>query len=194
MDGRTAGTVSYTHLNLFFSKRLGHNNNVYPLADAQRTAVSALLSGKQGEILPVNGPPGTGKTTMLLSVVACLWVENAVKEVEPPVIIANSTNNQAVTNIIDAFAKDFSKGIGDFAGRWIDDVKSFGSYFVSSMRSAEAREKGYITEDAVKDMETEDFYINAKESFLSRSGKTFINKDITVEESVRELHQLLIDK
>lgn len=32
--------------NLFFSKRLGHNNNVYPLADAQRTAVSALLSGK----------------------------------------------------------------------------------------------------------------------------------------------------
>lgn len=180
--------------NLFFSKRLGHNNNVYPLADAQRTAVSALLSGKQGEILPVNGPPGTGKTTMLLSVVACLWVENAVKEVEPPVIIANSTNNQAVTNIIDAFAKDFSKGIGDFAGRWIDDVKSFGSYFVSSMRSAEAREKGYITEDAVKDMETEDFYIKAKESFLSRSGKTFINKDITVEESVRELHQLLIDK
>ena len=42
---------------------------------------------------------------------------------------------------------------------------------MSSMRSAEAREKGYITEDAVKDMETEDFYIKAKESFLVDPGK-----------------------
>ncbi len=180
--------------NIFFTKRLGHNNNIHPLADAQRIAVSALLGAKQGEILPVNGPPGTGKTTMLLSVVACLWVENAVKETVPPVIIANSTNNQAVTNIIDAFAKDFSKGEGNFAGRWIDGVNSFGCYFVSSMRATEAREKGYITEDAVKEMETEDFYIRAKESFLEKSGETFYNKNITVEESVRKLHKLLVEK
>lgn len=180
--------------NYYFSKRLGHNNNVHPLADAQRTAVSALLEAKQGEIIPVNGPPGTGKTTMLLSVVACLWVENAVKETDPPVIIANSTNNQAVTNIIDAFAKDFSTGEGDFAGRWIDDVNSFGSYFVSSMRSAEAREKGYITEDAVKEMETEDFYIKAKHCFLEKSQIAFQNKNITVEESIQKLHNLLVKK
>lgn len=180
--------------NNFFSKRLGHNNNKHPLADAQRTAVSALLGAQRGEILPVNGPPGTGKTTMLLSVVACLWVENAVKETDPPVIIANSTNNQAVTNIIDAFAKDFSEGEGDFAGRWIDEVNSFGSYFVSSMRSAEARDKGYLTEDAVKEMETENFYVKAKQSFLEKSEKAFHNKNITVEESVRRLHKLLLEK
>lgn len=153
----------------YFSKRLGHNNDIYPLADAQRTAVSALIAAKQGEILPVNGPPGTGKTTMLLSVVACLWIENAVKGNDPPVIIANSTNNQAVTNIIDAFAKDFSKGTGDFAGRWIDGIDSFGSYFVSSKRSVEAEEKGYMTEDVIKKMETEDFYLKAKHSFLEKS-------------------------
>jgi hypothetical protein len=180
--------------NAYFSARLGHNNNEYPLADAQRTAVSALVGAKNGEILPVNGPPGTGKTTMLLSVVACLWVEKAVEETDPPVIIANSTNNQAVTNIIDAFAKDFSRGDGDFAGRWIDEVGSFGSYFVSSMRSAEAREKGYITEDVVKEMETEDFFIKAKQSFLEKSHKAFQNKDITIEESVRKLHKLLLEK
>jgi hypothetical protein len=180
--------------NSFFSKRLGHNNNIHPLADAQRTAVSALLNAKHEEILPVNGPPGTGKTTMLLSVVACLWVENAVKKTDPPIIIANSTNNQAVTNIIDAFAKDFSKGEGDFAGRWIDEISSFGSYFVSSMRSADAREKGYITEDAVKEMETEDFYIKAKQSFLEKSQRAFHNKNITIEESVRKLHKLLVEK
>ena len=177
---------------IYFSKRLGHNNDKYPLADAQRTAVSALIAAKQGEILPVNGPPGTGKTTMLLSVVACLWVENAVKGNDPPVIIANSTNNQAVTNIIDAFAKDFSKGTGDFAGRWIDGIGSFGSYFVSSRRSVEAEEKGYMTEDVIKKMETEDFYLKAKHSFLEKSRKTFQDNNITIEESVQKLHELLL--
>lgn len=184
--------ISVVDSSVFFSKRLGHNNDKYPLADAQRTAVSALIEAKQGEILPVNGPPGTGKTTMLLSVVACLWVENAVKKTNPPVIIANSTNNQAVTNVIDAFAKDFSKGTGDFAGRWIDEIGSFGSYFVSSMRSVEAKEKGYLTEDVVKKMETEDFYLNAKHSFLEKSRKAFHDNNITIEESVQKLHKLLL--
>jgi hypothetical protein len=179
---------------IFFSKRLGHNNNKYPLADAQRTAVSALLEAKRGEILAVNGPPGTGKTTMLLSVVACLWVKNAVEESEPPVIIANSTNNQAVTNVIDSFAKDFSAGDGDFAGRWFDGVNSFGSYFVSKMRETAAREKGYLTEDVVKEMETEGFYANAKTSYLEKSRKAFNNKEITVEESVKQLHKLLLER
>ena len=40
--------------NDFFSKRLGHNNSEYPLSDAQRTAISALIGAKQGELLPVN--------------------------------------------------------------------------------------------------------------------------------------------
>lgn len=179
---------------VFFSKRLGHNNNKYPLADAQRTAVSALLGAQNGEILAVNGPPGTGKTTMLLSVVACLWVENAVLEKEPPVIIANSTNNQAVTNVIDSFAKDFSKGKGCFAGRWIEGINSFGSYFVSSMRGMAAREKGYLTEDAVKEIESEAFFVNAKTSYLEKAREAFNNKEITVEESVKQLHGLLIER
>lgn len=170
---------------------MGYNNNKHSLSDAQRTAVSALIEAKQGEILAVNGPPGTGKTTMLLSIVACLWVENALKETEPPIIIANSTNNQAVTNIIDSFAKDFSKGDEPFAGRWIDGVDSFGSYFVSNMRLTAAKEKKYLTEDILKRMETYDFYIQAKASYLKKAQKTFNNKNITVKEVVRELHQRL---
>ncbi len=69
--------------NISFSKRLGHNNNKCPLTDAQRTAVSPLLDAKNREILAVNSPPRTGKTTMFLSVVTCLWVKNAVEKNEP---------------------------------------------------------------------------------------------------------------
>ena len=112
-----------------FTERLAHASDQYPLAAAQRDALAHLLRGAHGDILAVNGPPGTGKTTLLLSVVASLWAEAALKESEPPVIVAASTNNQAVTNIIDAFGKDFARGSGIFAGRWLPDIASFGGLF-----------------------------------------------------------------
>ena len=110
--------------NAGFSARLGHPSDNFPLAQAQRDSLAHLLVAEAGEILAVNGPPGTGKTTLLLSVVASLWAKAALKGGEPPVILAASTNNQAVTNIIDAFGKDFSKGTGEFAGRWLPDIKA----------------------------------------------------------------------
>jgi hypothetical protein len=64
-------------------------------------------------------------------------------------VIATSTNNQAVTNIIEAFGKDFATGSGPMAGRWLPDIKSFGAYFPSSSRKAEAakntRRKTFLT-------------------------------------------------
>lgn len=40
---------------------------------------SSLNETKDGEILAVSGPPGTGKTTLLQSVVADLFVKHAKK-------------------------------------------------------------------------------------------------------------------
>lgn len=82
--------------------------------------------------------PGDRKTTLVLSIIATQWARAALEKSEPPVIIATSTNNQAVTNIIEAFGKDFSQGTGAMAGRWLPELKSFGAYFPSSTRKAEA--------------------------------------------------------
>ena len=90
-----------------FADRLGHSNDTFPLADKQRDVLACLALAKDGEVLAVNGPPGTGKTTMLLSAIAGEWVRAAREGGDPPVVAAASTNNQAVTNIIDAFGKDF---------------------------------------------------------------------------------------
>ncbi|SUH40031.1 superfamily I DNA helicase [Salmonella enterica subsp. enterica] len=79
-----------------FSDRLGHSGDKFPLAKAQRDALSHFLDARHGDILAVNGPPGTGKTTLVLSIISHAVGPSGSRKSEPPVIIATSTNNQAV--------------------------------------------------------------------------------------------------
>lgn len=78
---------------------------VYSLSPSQREAINHFNEIVEGDILAVSGPPGTGKTTLLQSIVANMYVSSALNKEEAPIIVASSTNNQAVTNIIDSFGK-----------------------------------------------------------------------------------------
>ena len=158
--------------NAAFAERLAHASDQYPLAAAQRDALAHLLRGEHGDILAVNGPPGTGKTTLLLSVVASLWAEAALKESEPPVIVAASTNNQAVTNIIDAFGKDFARGSGVFAGRWLPEIASFGAYF-PSRRKEETAAKKYQTRSFFDTVESAEYFYRAQAAYLQAAANAF---------------------
>lgn len=126
-----------------FRQRLAHSTSQHPLATAQRHAMNHLVLGcDEGDILAVNGPPGTGKTTLILSIVANLWTQAALEGAEyPPIIVGASATNQAVTNIIDAFYKDFDSGSGALGGRWLPTslIWSYGTYRPSA--SALKREK-----------------------------------------------------
>lgn len=62
-----------------FSDRLGHSGDKFPLAKAQRDALSHFLDARHGDILAVNGPPGTGKTTLVLSIIATQWARAALE-------------------------------------------------------------------------------------------------------------------
>lgn len=155
-----------------FSKRLGHASDTYPLSDAQRDALTHHLFSQRGDILGVNGPPGTGKTTLLLSVVASHMVESAIAGRDPKLIAAASTNNQAVTNIIDAFAKDFSVGTGPFSGRWLPDITSFGSYFPSSDKEKQVATK-YQTKSFFSKIESPSYFSRAKSSYLAAAQIAF---------------------
>lgn len=171
-----------------FSEHLGHSHSDYPLAKAQRVAISHVLGAENGEVTAVNGPPGTGKTTMLLSVVASLWVRAAVNRGDPPVIVAASTNNQAVTNIIDAFGKDFSVGSGPFSGRWLPDISSFGVFVVSQAKRAIAAEK-YQTQDFYSEIESEKYLEVAKIQYLRKAKKAYPDGRVTsVKGAVEAIH------
>ncbi|PIL11711.1 hypothetical protein P775_28655 [Puniceibacterium antarcticum] len=109
---------------------------------------------------------------MLLSAVAGLWVKAALEGGDPPVIVAASSNNQAVTNIIDAFGKDFAAGDGVFAGRWLPGIKSFGMFLPSHSRRMEAAQR-YQTEAFQAECESVSYVERARAAWLDAAGKAF---------------------
>ncbi|MGG1662746.1 DEAD/DEAH box helicase [Brevibacillus sp. NRS-1366] len=121
----------------------GQMGGEFPLSPSQREAVNHFNHIEDGEILAVNGPPGTGKTTLLQSIVADLYVKRALKKEKAPLVVATSTNNQAVTNIIASFGNINKVGISNLEERWIEGVNSFATYFPSGQKEKEARISGY---------------------------------------------------
>lgn len=124
-------------------EHVGQMGAGYPLSSSQREVMNHFSEMKNGDILAVNGPPGTGKTTLLQSVVSNMYVTRALNENEAPIIVAASTNNQAVTNIIDSFGKVDPVGIKNLEKRWITGVHSFATYFPSKGKIKEAKDNNY---------------------------------------------------
>lgn len=110
LDRRGKKTLVKHSLGTKIKEHAGQMKNEYPLANAQRDAVHSFYDLKDGEVLAVSGPPGTGKTTMLQSIVADMLVRTTLiaksnpESISSPLILATSANNKAITNIIDAFS------------------------------------------------------------------------------------------
>ncbi|NML21385.1 AAA family ATPase [Pseudoflavitalea sp. G-6-1-2] len=114
---------------------LGQMGYAYPLSISQRKCLYTFLQSKD-KVFAVNGPPGTGKTTLLQSIVANMVVEAALDGNQPPLILACSTNNQAVTNIIDSFSRSTTME-GPLQGRWIPEMEGYATYLPANGKSAE---------------------------------------------------------
>ncbi|MDO3380465.1 AAA domain-containing protein [Geoalkalibacter halelectricus] len=134
-----------------YGLHIGQMEPSYGLSPSQRESLLEVLTDMALDadaLNAINGPPGTGKTTLLQSVVATLWVRAALEQAEPPLIVAASTNNQAVTNIIESFGKieapkDAPRVVNALSRRWLPDVTSYGVYMPSSSKEEKARDKGY---------------------------------------------------
>lgn len=121
---------------LEYSKRhLGSLDAKYPLMPSQRIAVYTFLDEKLN-IAPINGGPGTGKTSVLRAMFADFVVKTAMdsanrflKNGQIPntaPFVCTSTNNQALININEGVAIQFADNAlhnnGDLLyERWISD-------------------------------------------------------------------------
>lgn len=108
----------------------------FPLDPTQRlAAMTAVAMGGQSHaapILPVNGPPGTGKTSFLRAVLASMWVRSAYEAApNPPLVVGTGFTNKAVSNVIGAFSSVASATGEGITGRWLDGLPSYGWLFPS---------------------------------------------------------------
>ena len=174
-------------------------NGSYSLSPSQRESVNHFIEMAEGDILAVNGPPGTGKTTLLQSIVANMLVTRALNKEDAPVIVATSTNNQAVTNVIESFA---NTSRGEHPKRldmhWIANKNSFATYFPSKSKAEKAITNGYQVTNTgmgytVSEWEQEENKKNSLDSVLAYCNKLFDKTNLSLEQCIDKLHQMLSD-
>jgi len=114
--------------------QIGAFDKKFSLANTQREAMSCYLQNDKN-IIPINGAPGTGKTSLLRAISGDYIVKSSLKSFEDFLnngivsyktpIVATSTNNQALWNISEGIASGFEDTIAQnpdsiLYKRWID--------------------------------------------------------------------------
>lgn len=110
-------------------RHLGQLKCDFPLSVSQRETLAMYAEPGGSDIFAVNGPPGTGKTTFLQTVVANQLVNHVVAHPDSPqIIIACSANNQAITNILKGFVTETEDVLSE---RWLPGLDTLGLYLSS---------------------------------------------------------------
>lgn len=168
---------------------LGQMEFKHSLSVSQRKSLYTLLHSDD-KVFAVNGPPGTGKTTLLQSIVASKVVETALNGSLPPIILACSTNNQAVTNIIDSFSKATTKK-GPLQDRWLPNVQGYATYLPSNSKTeAELKGINYKTlrgNGLFNRIENFSFLNEAKVYYLEKCSLHFDAPILNIKEATQRL-------
>lgn len=180
------------------ASHLGQMSGDYSVSTSQREAIHHFFAIENGAILAVNGPPGTGKTTLLQSIIASMWVNAAYEEKEPPIVAASSTNNQAVTNIISSFAIN-STSENVFYERWLDIVDSYGLYLVSDSKTTDKESQSWqkVFPSELKSEFTDDCFARVtslpaleelEQAFLAKCSEWAKEPTTTIDSAIKYLH------
>lgn len=167
--------------------------NNQPLSPSQRKALHHNLS-RNTEVQGVNGPPGTGKTTLIAMLLLQKWADAALhKKEEPPIFLLAAANNQALHTLLSASMKEIEKH------RWINTFSGAGLLCLPPSRiDAVKAEKtpwtSWIDGGVLKVWSSEEFVQNAQERYLNEAYEAFKTNNVvdTLEAISRQLNKVKI--
>ncbi len=175
---------------------LGHFTEAFPLSASQRKSVHRFLDVRKKDFMTITGPPGTGKTTVIQSIIASLWVRAAVSGADsPPVIVCTGATNQSVINIIDSFEKAPVDG-QPLSGRWLPRVHSYGTFCASATKAADVQHYQLELRDGSglsSMMESENYRSAAGPFFLERFAACF-GKRLSLAQATKFLHRMIVEE
>lgn len=169
---------------------LGQLKCDFPLSVSQRETLAMYTEPGGSEIFAVNGPPGTGKTTFLQTVVANHLVNLVVEHPDDPqIIIACSANNQAITNILKGFVTETEDLLSE---RWLPGLDTLGLY-LSSKKSGDYKKMESVwgngfPEEYEKKEKSEEY----REFFLARFNSYFGTGEKDTEVCKRILYEKIL--
>jgi hypothetical protein len=184
-DRPTAPPVALADAQRWHTATLGHVNTRHPLSPSQREAMVALVQAKDGQVVSVNGPPGTGKTTLLHGVVAQCWVDAALREAACPLVLVASTNAKAVENVLESFAR-ICADIGH--RRWHPYDGGFGLFLASESRESAHPTCTGVSRHPFTEFETAQGVEEVRQHYLAHAAALFEAPQESVDPVVRMLH------
>jgi hypothetical protein len=121
------------HIDTFDAKK--EKREGFALERSQRIAATAMTQVPPGELLAVNGPPGTGKTSFLRAVIGTEYVHAALRGTDPWIILATAATNKAVTNIIESFTGIAGPEMQpEWSSRWLPYLPSYGWFYPAALK------------------------------------------------------------
>ena len=176
----------------FHTQHMGQMGSTFSLSISQRKSLYSFLDSPDNTVLAVNGPPGTGKTTLLQSVVANAVVRAAIEGKEAPIILACSANNQAVTNINESFSKT-SSNLKALEGHWLPNFNGYATYLPASGKSEEELKSiNYRKLDGggtFEVLEKPKYLSEAKDYFLNKANLYLRKNYLSVDEATNGLQK-----
>lgn len=123
------------------------------LSEDQKTAINASVTMRAGEVLAINGPPGTGKTAILKDLVASHVVRAVLADKNPPLTGISSTNNQAIRNAMLSLT-EYVDSDSVLNKRWIAEAPGMAVYAVSKHGEALAETNNLFTMNQLDELES----------------------------------------
>ena len=171
-------------------RHLGHMPGKDPLSSSQRQALAYFFEKENGSILALNGPPGTGKSMLLTSVMASFFVESAVNQQDNPPLLAATAHDHFTA--ID-LAKDYVVS-GDplHEKRWIPEMESY-SLYASTDGLSNMDVSHYSRNHSAfrKNASSQNYVEHAETMYLKKAEQYFNQQTGSIKKAVRLLHEEL---